>query len=320
EACRILIDADGPDSPRWSALATLATELMDQRLPPELLARRMRIPEAFRCQDLTHVDLYTFAERFAASGRDPRRDVLVVGPRTAGAYFAPLISAYLTDLGWRRTSWVSIRPKAGVCGRERRRIRALAAGGAHVILVDDYPESGKTFQLMVELLVGAGVSAERLTLLVPRHPARADWGPDREEWATGTAVITLDAADLHKRRLLDPQSAEAALREFHPDAADLRILDHTDVDAINERLSEHYGDGFEVRLKCMYEVELVGGPGVRIRRVLAKSVGWGWLGYHGYIIGSRLAGEVPAVIGLRQGLLFSEWLDAGGPGLADASL
>src|SRR5262249_14928945 len=34
----------------------------------------------------------------------------------------------------------------------------------------------------------------------------------------------------------------------------------------------------------------------------------------------RLAGEVPAVIGLRQGLLFSEWLDAGGPGLADASL
>src|SRR5262249_4787059 len=142
QACRILIDADGPDSPRWAALATLTTELMDQRLPPALLTRRMRIPEAFWCQDLTHVDLYTCAGRCRASSRDPRRDVVVVGPRTAGAYFAPLISAYLTDLGWRRTSWVSIRPKAGVSGRERRRIRALAAGGVHVILVDDYPESG----------------------------------------------------------------------------------------------------------------------------------------------------------------------------------
>src|SRR5262249_56286950 len=89
-----------------------AREVMAEPLPSELLARRMRIPEAFRCQDLTHVDLSTFAARFAAS-RDPSQDVVVVGPRTAGAYFAPLISAYLARLGAARTSWFSLRPKAG---------------------------------------------------------------------------------------------------------------------------------------------------------------------------------------------------------------
>lgn len=44
-------------------------------------------------------------------------------------------------------------------------------------------------------------------------------------------------------------------------------------------------------------------------RVLVKSVGWGWVGYHAYIAGTRLAGFVPRVIGLRNGLLFSEWIE-----------
>src|SRR3989442_2603689 len=42
--------------------------------------------------------------------------------------------------------------------------------------------------------------------------------------------------------------------------------------------------------------------------MVAKSVGWGWLGYHAYLAGTRLAGLVPPVIGWRHGMLFSEWI------------
>ena len=41
--------------------------------------------------------------------------------------------------------------------------------------------------------------------------------------------------------------------------------------------------------------------------VLAKSVGWGWLGYHAFLIGHRLSEYVPPVLGLRDGVLYSEW-------------
>jgi hydroxymethylpyrimidine pyrophosphatase-like HAD family hydrolase len=41
---------------------------------------------------------------------------------------------------------------------------------------------------------------------------------------------------------------------------------------------------------------------------LAKSVGWGWLGYHAFVAGNRLAGCVPPVLGLRDGILYSDWV------------
>ena len=71
--------------------------------------------------------------------------------------------------------------------------------------------------------------------------------------------------------------------------------------------------GFHVRLKRVFEVRSCASPaptsGQRTSaHVIAKSVGWGWLGYHAYIAGTRLSGLVPRVIGLRHGLLFSEWV------------
>jgi hypothetical protein len=42
--------------------------------------------------------------------------------------------------------------------------------------------------------------------------------------------------------------------------------------------------------------------------VLAKSVGWGWLGYHAFWSGDALREFVPPLLGLREGILLSEWL------------
>src|SRR5262249_48531878 len=47
------------------------------------------------------------------------------------------------------------------------------------------------------------------------------------------------------------------------------------------------------------------------QRIFAKSVGWGWLGYHAYFAGVGLAGLVPKTIGLRHGLLLTEWIEDG---------
>src|SRR5439155_12766827 len=81
------------------------------------------------------------------------------------------------------------------------------------------------------------------------------------------------------------------------------------------RFADHGRDGFQVRLQHLFEVQLGGDNGEPIVvHVVAKSVGWGWLGYHAYLAGTRLADFVAPVIGLRHGLLFSRWVgDLTGP-------
>ena len=61
--------------------------------------------------------------------------------------------------------------------------------------------------------------------------------------------------------------------------------------ALNAALEAHYGDGFQVRLKRVFDVRL--GQSLRARRVVAKSVGWGWLGYHAWFAATRLESLVP---------------------------
>src|SRR6202035_5493144 len=78
--------------------AGLAT-LLDQALPAELLAGRIRVPAAFRTQDLTHHDILELTSRFAALFPDRERRLRVVGLRTAGSYFAPLVRAALALRG-----------------------------------------------------------------------------------------------------------------------------------------------------------------------------------------------------------------------------
>ena len=69
--------------------------LLNYRLPRALSCRRINVPAAFRTQDLTHHDVLELAARFAALFPDRERPLLVVGLRTAGSYFAPLVRASL---------------------------------------------------------------------------------------------------------------------------------------------------------------------------------------------------------------------------------
>jgi hydroxymethylpyrimidine pyrophosphatase-like HAD family hydrolase len=63
------------------------------------------------------------------------------------------------------------------------------------------------------------------------------------------------------------------------------------------------------RLKQVYEVETDAADGSRIRMfVLAKSVGCGWLSYPAFLAAHRLAGHVPLMLGLRDGILYSQFI------------
>src|SRR5207249_349656 len=160
--------------------------------------------------------------RFVASQQDCTKEVVIVGMRTAGAYFAPLVKAFLSTLGWHLVSWFTIRPKTALSGWERQQLRRLGRRDAHVILVDDHPNTGLTFRLMLSMLRQSGVPPRRVTVLAPRHPVRPDWTlPQETEWANGVTLVTLEPAEFHKTRLLDPRSMEPLLREYYRDWAEV---------------------------------------------------------------------------------------------------
>src|SRR6266516_4574151 len=64
------------------------------------------------------------------------------------------------------------------------------------------------------------------------------------------------------------------------------------------------------REKRVFTIELSDRYGRATRKeIFFKSAGWGWLGYHAYIAGRCLDGFVPELIGLRNGVLVTAWID-----------
>ena len=311
-ACEMLVEAATRDEDHWSELRSTCETLRWATLPRRLLQRRLRIPEGFRCQDLSHHDVLALARRFAERHPDRHGALAVIGVRTAGAYFAPLAKAALATLGWAPVSWLTIRPREGLTGLEQRQLRRLARDQAQFLLIDDHPNTGSTLTLALTAFERCGVTPERITILTPRHPVRPDWTlPGEAPGAGRVAVVTLEPEETFKAQLLTPAGVAPLLHDLFATQGWQHIVVRTSppVDAVNARLADHCGDGFQVRLKRVFEIELgADNEDPIVVHVLAKSVGWGWLGYHAYLAGTRLADFVPPVIGLRHGLLFSQWV------------
>jgi trehalose-6-phosphatase len=316
--CDILVNGAEQARGSWQRLKSGVPSRSNITLPRLLLEWRARIPEAFRCQDLSHHDVLALTQRFLMSGYAGTGPILVIGPRTAGAYFAPLVSSFLISRQIPVVSWATIRPKIKATRHEKMRLRKLIANADSLVLVDDYPNTGDTFELMIALLERLGARRESMTVLAPDHPAQLDWKSRLHPMMT----ITLPFSEIYQRKLLDDTTAIGpVLRELFLDRGwdDVYFQESAEVDALNLRLRECGPVSFETRSKAVFEVRLVadGKPSIT-KHVLAKSVGWGWLGYHAYIAAHRLADFVPAVVGLRQGVLFTEWIGALDPDASSA--
>src|SRR5262249_50866647 len=126
--------------------------LLNSPLPRQLLHSRPRIPAAFHAQDLTHEDIVSLGKKFVASMPDRERKILVVGLRTAGSYFVPVLHAYLSSQGYSQVESVTIRPKNGLGFWERPRIQDAARRDAMVLVIDEPGGTGSTYARAVDCL------------------------------------------------------------------------------------------------------------------------------------------------------------------------
>jgi hydroxymethylpyrimidine pyrophosphatase-like HAD family hydrolase len=311
--CDLLIHEANTTAEQWGRCKDSIEKAIASRLPKELLDRRMQLPSGFRSQDLAHQDAISLATLFDASQKDRQRQVLIIGPRSMGAYFASPLKAKLKALGWTSVTWCTLRPKKGISRWEEPGLREIHSPNVQVLVVDESPNTGNTFLLMVKLLREMGVPAERIFLLAAMHPTRPDWRlPADKPEVQGVTLIRLEAHDLHKNHLLEPAAALPLLADYFRAEgwSGAEIIRNRQTDELNVQLAEHFQDGFQCRLKRVFNVQLKSSSGGLIdKRILAKSVGWGWLGYHAYFAGMRLGGFVPCTLGLRNGLLFTEYLE-----------
>jgi len=280
-ACELLLDVGGA---RFRERARQLLAAAPGALGEAAQRRRMRIPEAFRCQDLTHQDVCAMVSLCLPALPEKNRPIAIVGPRTAGAYFAPLAAVRLRALGYTRIAWLTVRPKNGLSRAESHAISRLLRDRAQVLIVDDHPNSGHTLRLLLGELRGLGAESRDTIVALPGHPSVPNWTA-ADEVDRGVRICMLPPDRRYKARLLDAECVES-------DTAA----------ALNRELTEHYADGFQVRLKRVLESE--GG------RVMAKSVGWGWLGYHAWLAGAALEGFVPRPLRLRDGILYSEYAES----------
>lgn len=283
-ACDLLLSGPDPgNAERFSEEARPLLAAASGILGEAAQRQRMRIPEAFRCQDLTHQDVCEMVRLCLAALPEKNRPIAIVGPRTAGAYFAPLAAARLRALGYKHVTWLTVRPKNGLSRAEAQAISAMLRERARVLIIDDHPNSGHTLRLLLGALGGLGARSSDMIVTLPGHPTIPGFTV-ADEIARGVQLFMLPPADRYKARLLE--------RSVESDATA----------ALNAELAAHYADGFQVRLKRVLE----SGTG----RVMAKSVGWGWLGYHAWIAGVALEGLVPKTLYLREGILYSEYVDS----------
>jgi hypothetical protein len=299
------------DEPARAQARTDLMGLLNEELPAGLLCRRAKVPAAFRSQDLTHHDVLELAARFAREVPDRERPILVVGLRTAGSYFAPLVRAALALRGYQAVDMVTLRPKKGCTPWERAALTRCAAHHGLALMLDEPPDTGRTLARGVDLLRRAGVPAADIALLLPVHPSQRLWneGPESQSLG-GIRVITLPPEDWYKGRLLEREPVERRMQEIFLARGYTRakVLQGTATEGFERRLRNLSDEKFHTRLKRVYELRLQRHDGgAETHYVLAKSVGWGWFGYHAFLAGEALSGFVPPLLGLREGVLYVEW-------------
>lgn len=303
--------ADGDELAR--AARNLVTSA--QSLPRcDLANARLGTPTPFSRLDLTHHDLLALGERYVVRFPDRSQRLLLIGLRTSGSYFAPLLKAFFEGQGYSNVEFVSFAPQKDAGRDEKRQLRRFWADGYSAIIVDDPPYTSGTLLTAVDVLTRTGFAPENIRVLAATHPAKRRWFA----WLPRDNVITFEPEEWHKARLLAPELISARLAEYFVRSGCRRVAVDAEGSArvINAQLQAMASDERGVRLKRVFEVRLETPAGGRqIKYVLAKSVGWGWYGYPAFLIGHRLAGHVPPVIGLRDGILYMEWIPQHEPGI-----
>lgn len=277
------------------------------RLPLGLRGQQLSVPTPFRRLDLTHFDVLTLGNKCIERFPDQASPLLLIGLRTSGSYFAPLLQALFKSKGYVNVSLVTLEPNKGPGRWESKELRRYAERGYTALIVDDPPQTAGAVFAAFEIARRAGFASDRLRAVVPTHLARNDWFRPLQD----DLLISHGPEQWHKRTLLESQFAERLLSEYYGSVGFTRVTvaESRRTEKFNASLQNTFSDDRGVRLKQVFEVHLEAASGGRETRfVLAKSVGWGWLGYHAFLAARQLADYIPPILGLRDGILYMEWM------------
>jgi hydroxymethylpyrimidine pyrophosphatase-like HAD family hydrolase len=286
--------------------------LLSQPLPADLLSQYTRIPSAFRKRDLTTHDVIALGRKFVARHPSRSQPILVVGLRTAGSYFSPLLRAYLKSEGYEVVDTVTIRPKKNLARWELSDLRRWARAGCLAILIDDPPHTGNTIGQCLEYTRKAGFGSDNTIVMFPVRPVDAGWsGQFDKAFPANQTIIFLEPEEWFKHRILAAETIEGRLREYYRERGfeKVAVAESAEADEYNARLKDlpDLRDGARLKRIVAVRLERRGGK-PETRFVLAKSVGWGYFGYSAYLAALQLVEYVPPVLGLRDGILYAEWL------------
>jgi hydroxymethylpyrimidine pyrophosphatase-like HAD family hydrolase len=315
ELLRIYARPGKLDVPSYTAAARTLVKALDRDFPADFTQRKVKNPRAFRSQDFTFGDVLRLAERFCAEFTDRRRAYLLVGLRTAGSYFAPILRAHMANLGFEDVRVLTLRPKGGVNPRDLEILRRCSHRGGLAVIVDEPVYQGITLSICIRELRSAGFGPDATAAVFPVHPAARDWEQTNAGIALhGCRVITIEPEDTEKYARLQNKSVEEALRPYFVARGwtDLTIGEDARSRELNQRLAAESNDNFHTRLKRVFAARGRDSSGQESTRyVLAKSVGHGWMAYQAFFAARALAKFVPPVLGLRDGILYSEWVGTG---------
>lgn len=315
---------NGPiDATGYNSSAQHLVNVLDCTLPNELSNRRIKSPRAFHSQDLTFSDILKLAHRFCIELDDYKKPYLIVGLRTAGSYFAPVLRAYMVNRGYLNTGIVTLRPKAGLSKFEIQQLRNYSKQGGIAVVVDEPVYQGTTLAICIQLLRNVGFIASSTVAIFPLHPAARDWQATNAAVAlNGCKVITISPEETHRYETLQTNNVGETIREY----LELKgyrlisIYEDDKVRKISDFLTQASDEGFHTRHKRVYAVKLEKPNGQEeVHYIIAKSVGCGWQCYQTFYVAKRLSKFISPVIGLRDGVLYCEWVGSGPPILDDQS-
>jgi hydroxymethylpyrimidine pyrophosphatase-like HAD family hydrolase len=165
----------------------------------------------------------------------------------------------------------------------------VAAGGA-VAVVDDPPGSGAALRSVADLLTSSGAPAAAVTLLLPLFDGGV---PDP---LADLARVELPFSRWTVHRLLTPDAVLDALSSLTGETFSGAERLRADTVACSGRKHLH----------VVYRVRTLDGAQ---RLVGVLGTGTGYLGRHALAVATAVPGHVPRTYGIRNGLVFREWLE-----------
>jgi hydroxymethylpyrimidine pyrophosphatase-like HAD family hydrolase len=191
---------------------------------------------------------------------------------------------------------MTLRPGRSLLDSERKQLRQLVSGNGMVVLVDDPPASGESVEAAAAALMRSGVPQQSIVLLLAVFGSAKTLPPRLRCFKS----IVLPWADWAVQQELNPTAVQSTLSRLLGPATRVSSVEGSgQPDAGGQR--RHVGGLFRARLKADSQAP-------RDVQVYVRGVGVGYLGRQALAVANRLGGDVPAVYGVANGLIYREWL------------